>query len=206
MIKKSITDHLTNCAGNALIIFDEMQKFPAGSFDSLQSGFQENGFLSSNDGAITISTGKTIFLFITDIGADKFKELIMSYGDRNKIPQSVIRSAARNALTDHMGNSNIAKMIGEVIPYMPMENSQIQDLFKLKIKQFQIKKLPCILNVDDSLVELMSGPSFVDYVSVRSSSSDEMVSEYKSFAEFGGRALTNGERGMTDNSVLSRAS
>ena len=40
----------------------------------------------------------------------------------------------------------------------------------------------------------LSGPSFVDYVDVRSSSSDEMVSKYKSFALLGGRGITNGEQ------------
>ena len=49
-------------------------------------------------------------------------------------------------------------------------------------------------DVDDSAVEHMSGPSFVEYRAVRSSSSDEMVSGYKSFADFGGRAVTNGEK------------
>ena len=188
-IKKCITDHLTVCRSNALIIFDEMQKFANGSFDALQSGFQKNGFLMSNNGAVTVSTENTIFLFITDIGADKFQELIVSYGDRNKIPQSVIRSAARSALVNHTGNTDIAKLIREVIPYMPMEKTQIKDLFKL-----MIRKLPYILNVDDSAVEYMSGPSFVDYVSASTSSPDEMVSGYKSFSNLGGRAITNGER------------
>ena len=170
--------------------------FADGSFDALQNGLHKGGLLTSESG-VTISTENVIFLFITDTGADKFQELIVSYGDRDKIPQSVIRSTARNALTDFMGNSNISKMISEVIPYMPMENSQIQDLFRMKIR-----KLPYILNVDDSLVEHMSGRSFVEYISVRSSSSDEMVSGYKSFALFGGRAVTNGEREMTDISIL----
>ena len=166
-----------------------MQKFPAGSFDTLQSGFQENGFLTSNNGAITINSANVMFLFITDIGADKFQELIVSYGDRNKIPQSVIRSAARSALVDHMGDSIIAKLIKEVIPYMPMEHNEIQGVLRM-----EIRKLPYILNVDDSLVEHMSGRSFVDYISVSTSSPDEMVSGYKSFSNLGGRAITNGER------------
>ena len=40
-IKKRITDHLTDCGGNALIIFDEMQMFADGSFDALLSGLQD---------------------------------------------------------------------------------------------------------------------------------------------------------------------
>ena len=165
-----------------------MQKFADGSFDTLQNGLRKGGRLKV-EGGVTFSTENTIFLFITDAGADRFGELIISYGDRSKIPQPIIRSAARNALTDHMGDSNIVELIKKVIPYMPMEKSQIQDLFKLKIR-----KLPYILNVDDSAVAYLSGPSFVDYRSVRSSSSDKMVSENKSFAEFGGRAVTNGEK------------
>ena len=92
---------------------------------------------------------------------------------------------------------SIAKMISEVIPYMPMENSQIQDLFKMKLR-----KLPYILNVDDSAVEYLSGPSFVEYRAVSTPSLDEMVSEYKSFAYYSGRAVTNGEKEMTDIAVL----
>ena len=198
-IKKRIIDHLTDCGGNALIIFDEMQMFADGSFDTLQSGLQKGGLLKLESG-VTISTENVIFLFITDAGADKFQELIASYGGRNKIPQSVIRSAARSALVDHMGDSNIVELISKVIPYMPMENSQIQDLLRMKIR-----KLPYVLNVDDSAVEHMSSPSFVDYVSVSTSSSDEMVSGYKSFALLGGRAITNGERKVIKIAVLQHA-
>ena len=162
--------------------------FADGSFDTLQSGLHKGGLLTLGSG-LTISTENVIFLFITDAGADRFQELIISYGDRSEIPQSVIRSAARNALVDHMGNSNIVELIKKVIPYMPMEKSQIQVLFKMKIR-----KLPYILNVDDSAVRYLSGSSFVDYSSGRSSSSVEMVSENKSFAVLGGRAVTNGER------------
>ena len=194
-MKNRVIDHLTDCRGNAMIIFDEMQHFAAGTFDALQSGLQKNGSLSIKNGAgasepnRSISTENAIFLFITDTGADKFRELIVSYGDRNKIPQSVKHSVARSALVEQIGNTNIAKWISVVIPYMPMENTQIQEVFKM-----MIRKLPYVVNVDDSVVEYMSGPSFVDYVGVSTSSLDEMVSEYKSFAYLGGRAVSNGEK------------
>lgn len=171
-----------------MIIFDEMQNFADGSFDTLQSGLHRGGLLQMESG-VTVSTENTIFLFITDTGADRFGDLIISYGNRSKIPQSVIQSAARSALVDHMGDSSIVGLIKKVIPFMPMENAQIQDLFKLKIR-----KLPYILNVDDSAVAYMSGPSFLNYVGISKSSSDEMVSVYKSFAELGGRAVTNGKK------------
>ena len=198
-ITQRMTDHLIDCGGNALIIVDEMQKFANGTLGAFHSGLQESGsflalksvhsyFGPAREIYHSISTENTIFLFITDIGASIIEDLIVSYGDRNKIPQSVIRRTARSALVNHTGDVNFAKLVSEVIPYMSMENSQIQDLLRMKIR-----KLPYILNVDDSVVEYLSGYSFVDYVDVRSSSSDEMVSKYKSFALLGGRGITNGE-------------
>ena len=143
-IKKRITDHLTDCGGNALIIFDEMQKFANGSFDKLQSGFQNGGSLSIKYAAgatvryRSISTENAMFLFVSDTGADKFQDLLVAYGDRNKMPQSVIRRAAHSALVKYTGNIDIAKLIeGEVIPHMPMEETQIKDLFKLMIRKLQ---------------------------------------------------------------------
>ena len=198
-ITQRMTDHLIDCGGNALIIVDEMQKFANGTLGAFHSGLQESGsflalksvhsyFGPAREIYHSISTENTIFLFITDIGASMIEDLIVSYGDRNKIPQSVIRRTARSALVNHTGDVNFAKLVSEVIPYMSIENSQIQDLLRMKIR-----KLPYILNVDDSVVEYLSGYSFVDYVDVRSSSSDEMVSKYKSFALLGGRGITNGE-------------
>ena len=90
--------------------------FADGSFDTLQSGLHKGGLLTLGSG-VTISTENVIFLFITDAGADRFQELIISYGDRSEIPQSVIRSAARNALVDHMGidqESNSIHADGEI--------------------------------------------------------------------------------------------
>ena len=183
-----------------MIIVDEMQKFANGTLEVFNSGLGAGNFIAANPASSSffftttethrsISTENTIFLFITDVGADKLEELVVSYGNRDRIPQSVIRKTARSALVHHTGNVNFAKLISEVIPYMPMERSQIQDLLRMKIR-----KLPYILNVDDSAVEYMSGPSFVDYVSASTSSPDEMVSGYKSFSNLGGRAITNGER------------
>lgn len=203
-----MTDHLTDCGGNALIIVDEMQKLANGTLGAFQSGLQEGGsflalksvysfFGPAREVYHSISTENTIFLFITDIGASIIEDLIVSYGDRNKIPQSVIRKTARSALVDHTGDVNFAKLISEVIPYMPMENAQIQELLRTKIR-----KLEYVLNVDDSAVAYMCGPSFVDYRGVSTSSSDEMVSEYKSFAYYSGRSVTNGEIEATENHVL----
>ena len=192
---KRIADHLTNC-GNALIIVDEMQKFANGTLEVFNSGLGAGNFIAANPHR-SISTENTIFLFITDVGADKLEELVVSYGDRNKIPLSVIRKTARRALVHHTGNVNFAKLISEVIPYMPMERSQIQDLLRMKIR-----KLPYVLNVDDSVVEYLTGPSFVEYRAVSTPSLDEMVSGYKTFAYYSGRAVANGEKEMTDIAVL----
>ena len=207
-ITQRMTDHLTYCGGNALIIVDEMQTFANGTLGAFHSGLQESGsflalksvhsyFGPAREVYHSISTENTIFLFITDIGASIIEDLVVSYGDRNKIPQSVIRKTARSALVNHTGDVDFAKLVREVIPYMPMENSQIQDLLRMKIR-----KLQYILNVDDSVVEYLSGPSFVEYRAVSTPSLDEMVSEYKSFAYYSGRSVTNGEIKATENHVL----
>ena len=66
----------------------------------------------------------------------------------------------------------------------------------------KIRQLKYILNVDDSAVAYMSGPSFVDYRVVSKSSSDKKVSEYRSFAYYSGRSVTNGEIEATEYHVL----
>ena len=40
-ITQHMTDHLTDCGGNELIIVDEMQKFSAGTLGAFQSCLQE---------------------------------------------------------------------------------------------------------------------------------------------------------------------
>ena len=124
-IKSRIMDHLRQCNGNAVIVFDEVQKVIPGALDVLMPGLRERGTFSAThkNAAATstlaswttyiaaspapsdlthedISTDNVIFIFISDIGADRMTNLLLAYGERSSIPQNILRSEVKTALDE----------------------------------------------------------------------------------------------------------
>ena len=97
-IRDRIVDHIDSCSGNALVVFDEVQKVAAGVLDSM-SGVMDTGMLSRNVNGIvqTVRAASAVFILISDIGSESMIETLMDrHGDalvaREMISQKSIRS------------------------------------------------------------------------------------------------------------------
>ena len=231
-IRSRVIDHLRKCAGNALIIFDEVQKVAPGALEALMPGLRERGSFSTSSIIKNIlgkpveiheelSTANCIFLFISDIGADKTESQLLYYGDRNKIPQSALRSAVKGALDEQWKRLNFGTTVKEVIPFLSMEKEQIEEVFRLKLQGIAEENRNIFwadLIVDHSVVDYLSGPEFIRYrhlsqrfpipVVVNEETDDDLestdpgsnstsappqqyVTRTKTFATMGGRSLEN---------------
>jgi hypothetical protein len=101
-IRDRIIDHIDSCSGNALVVFDEVQKVAAGVLDSM-SGVMDTGMLSRNVNGIvqTVRAASAVFILISDIGSESMIETLMDrHGDalvaREMISQKSIRSVVRS--------------------------------------------------------------------------------------------------------------
>ena len=209
-IKLRVIKHLEACSGNALILFDEVQKAKHGALDALIPGMDEKGSLSENIETTsyfgypivtlhTVSTVNTIFVFISDIGADILEKQLVYYEDRDDIPKKVLRATIKKAMNAKWDDINFGKLIKEVIPYFPMERKEIEDVFRLKIRAYALHYTLIkwyYLIVDESVINYLCSPRFVEYRPVAQNFSSSLEgtvrSSTKIFAVEGGRNLENG--------------
>ena len=186
-IKSRIMDHLRNCAGNAVIVFDEVQKVIPGALDVLMPGLRERGSFTSTTTTTRsslasftsttpstssdmtheeINTFNAIFIFISDIGADRMTNLLLTYGDRDHIPQNILRSEVKTALDEQWSRLHFGTAIKEVIPYLPMEKPQIEEVLRLKMSSMAIEYRHFYwmdLVIDDAVIKHLSGPRYIKY-------------------------------------------
>ena len=112
------------------------------------------------------STENTIFIFISDIGADSMTKLVLSYGNRSLIPQTVLRNEVKMALDAQWQRLRFGKVVREVVPYLPLEPVHIREILYAKLRQtaadFRSTRWLDLL-VDDQVVEYLSSPPLVKY-------------------------------------------
>lgn len=102
-IRKKIIQHLKLCQGNAIIVFDEVQKIVPGVLEVLLPMFSERGSVRDmNDvNNAEYSTTNCVFIFISDIAADAMIKLLLTHIDRASIPQAILRKEVKLALDQH---------------------------------------------------------------------------------------------------------
>jgi len=202
-IKGRIVDHLRACSGNAVVVFDEVQKVVPGALDALMPGLRERGAFTvvTPKGSGTsaplfaplstaaagmmlpssattpspsstevrheeVSTANCIFIFISDIGADRMTNLLLAYGDRASIPQNVLRAEVKTALDEQWARLHFGTAIKEVVPYLPMEQPQIEEVLRLKMASMAAEYRHFYwldLVIDDAVVRHLSGPRYIKY-------------------------------------------
>lgn len=196
-MKSLITNHLRACSGNAMIIFDEVQKVAPGALEILRSGLKERGSFSTATGE-SISTANTIFLFISDIGALQLQNLLLLHEDRDAIPIQTIQIEMKNALDEQWKRLRFGETIRNVIPFLPMESSQIEAVFRLKLKSIARRQRHIFwanLIVEDSLINHLSGTKSILYRNVTTSFVGPLGDTFtrsKLFAKGGARSVENG--------------
>lgn len=112
------------------------------------------------------STENAIFIFISDIGADKMTKLVLSYGNRSAIPQTLLRSEIKSALDEQWSRLRFGKFISEVVPYLPLEPEHIRDILRAKLRAMATDARHshwAELVVDEDVVTHISGPPLVKY-------------------------------------------
>ena len=239
-IKSRIMEHLRTCAGNAVIVFDEVQKVIPGALDVLMPGLRERGSFTSTTITTTrstltsltstltsstppskssemtheeINTGNTIFIFISDIGADRMTNLLLTYGDRDHIPQNILRSEVKTALDEQWSRLHFGTAIKEVIPYLPMEKTQIEEVLRLKMSSMAIEYRHFYwmdLVIDDAVIKHLSGSRYIKYYNhtvkfrvnqLSESSKDDKDDSHGNINSATGYTKGNAEESSVDASV-----
>lgn len=187
-IRNQLIDHLSMCSENAVIVFDEVQKVMPGVLEVLSSSLGERGFINNHDipfdssttastttsttsasstGATKrFSTEKCIFIFISDIGADRMIKLLLAYGSKESIPRTLLRSEVKLALDEQWQRQNFGKLITEVVPFLPLEQQDIKKILQLKIRTMATDNMHTYwldFVVDDAVIDLLSSAQYIKY-------------------------------------------
>ncbi len=114
----------------------------------------------------THSTENVIFIFISDIGADMMTKLVLTYGNRSAIPQSLLRSEVKTALDEQWVRLQFGKVVREVVPYLPLEPEHIRDILRTKLRNLAADHRMSYwrdLVVDEEVIIYLSDPPLVKY-------------------------------------------
>ena len=114
----------------------------------------------------THSTENVIFIFISDIGADMMTKLVLTYGNRSAIPQSLLRSEVKTALDEQWVRLQFGKVVREVVPYLPLEPEHIRDILRTKLRNLAADHRLSYwrdLIVDEDVIVYLSDPPLVKY-------------------------------------------
>jgi hypothetical protein len=138
--------------------------------DSKPDQAQERTEQSSRPRTKTIttqhSTENVIFIFISDIGADRMTKLVLSYGNRSAIPQALLRSEIKTALDAQWSRLRFGKFVTEVVPYLPLEPEHIREILHAKLRNMAASHRHSYwaeLVVDADVLSLIAAPPMVKY-------------------------------------------
>ncbi|KAJ1441782.1 hypothetical protein B484DRAFT_442577 [Ochromonadaceae sp. CCMP2298] len=112
------------------------------------------------------STENVVFIFVSDIGADRMTKLVLRYGDRALVPQSVLRSEVRAALDAQWARLRFGKVVREVVPYLPLEPRHMRAILRAKLRQLGEDRQFSFwagLAVDREVVSYLVGRDFISY-------------------------------------------
>jgi hypothetical protein len=107
-----------------------------------------------------------IFIFISDIGADRMTKLVLSYGNRSAIPQALLRSEIKTALDAQWSRLRLGKFVTEVVPYLPLEPEHIREILQAKLRNMASSHRHSYwaeLIVDADVLSLIAAPPMVKY-------------------------------------------
>lgn len=198
-IRERLMNHFDSCSGNALVVFDEVQKVAAGTLDAI-SGVLDTGELTRNTGngvVQTVRADNAIFILISDIGSvEMVNYLIARHGDalaaREMIPQPQIRQVVRSALDEQWERLRFGKIIKSAVPFLPLTPHNIADVARLKLEQLgeDMKgRYWSSFEFSDEVPRYFALPTFVDY---RFQGHESYPDRKHVYATYGARAIVNG--------------
>lgn len=199
-INLQITDHLRRCGGSGVIVFDEIQKVVPGALDILVGGLKERGSFRvyGSSGVESFSTENVVFILTSDIGAEDMEDLLIAYDDRELIPQQILRSEVKKTLDKQWDRLHFGSVVSEVVPFLPLEEKQIQQIMTLKLQlmSLEYRNLYWLdLCVESSVIQALSRPPFIQYRSRKIKmkvTNGTSIEREKTMALYGARGIENG--------------
>lgn len=139
-----------------------------------------------------------IFITTSDIGFEKMKNLLLAYKNRSQVPQDRLRSDVKTALDAQWERLNFGRVVTEVIPFMPLEKQQIEEILSLKLIQIGYDKVGvhwASLSVDHNVIDYFSLNKFLEYdistSNITHPKTGELLILQKPFATYGARDVDN---------------
>jgi hypothetical protein len=207
-MRNQIIQHLQLTHGDAIIIFDEVQKVMPGILEVFLPALDANGFFSQvtyhpvTKEPVTkyYSTKNVVFLFISDIGHDMLTKAVLRYNDRHLIDGTFLKNEVKALLDKQWERLQFGKTITHVIPYMPLEPFHIdlilhKQLDYLSQQGMQDQKWLRLV-IDEDVFDWLAIAESYNYESVtaefaifnESIGVEEIVERTKYFARWGARA------------------
>lgn len=118
VIRDQLFDHISKCAGNAVVIFDEVQKFTEGVLDVLLPALDNRGVIRASVDVNSktphimkeYSTSNTVFIFISDIGSENMTKLLIAHENRTSIPVNMLRTTIKVELDKQWERLHLGKV------------------------------------------------------------------------------------------------
>ena len=206
IIRTRLVQHLQECDGKAVVLFDEVQKVIPGTLDILKSVLSDRPQLDVVDPVTkkttTVHCDNAIFIFVSDIGEGEIKELVVRHNGRENVPEAELNQKVRSAMHSQWKKLHFEGLIDMVIPFLPFENKQIQEILRLKINELEDEHQGGFwktLQVQDQVVKYLSTNKYIKY-----KAAVDFPKGYKrgdpidrnwprrNFAKYGARNVVNG--------------
>jgi len=144
-IRNILMSHFESCSGNAVVVFDEIQKVAPGVLDAI-NGVMDTGMITKvRNGAVqTVHAVHAVFILISDIGYNETVRAIDRYRAehstnltmaRRNLPREVLRSTVREALDKQWKRLRFGKMVEQVVPFLPMTSWDIANVVRQKLHE-----------------------------------------------------------------------
>jgi ATP-dependent Clp protease ATP-binding subunit ClpA len=213
-LKQIILQHLIKTNGEAIIVFDEMQKavpdileifLPAlehfGQFSSTSTSSSLPSTASTSTTKPTTSTSITlqnystrhvVFLFISDIGKELLEQMILKHYDRQHLDILTLKNEVKILFDQQFPSLYLGKTIEDVIPFLPLEPFHIFDILTKQINQTRVQgqlyQRWLNLILEDSLIDMLALSDAYKY--------EEVIGSYIM------EENNNNETVMVDNEII----
>lgn len=192
-MRNQIIQHLQHTHGDAIIIFDEVQKVMPGILEVFLPALDANGFFSQvtyhpvTKEPVTkyYLTKNVVFLFISDIGHDMLTKAVLRYNDRHLIDGTFLKNEVKALLDKQWERLQFGKTITHAIPYMPLEPFHIDLILHKQLDYLSQQGMQ-----DQKWLRLVIDEDVFDWLAIAESYNYEAVT-----AEF---AIFNESTGMED--------
>jgi ATP-dependent Clp protease ATP-binding subunit ClpA len=128
-IRSALYAHFTSCNRKGLVVFDEVQKCAPGILDSFGTLLGARPYVtdpSNPRNKLQIDPSNLLFIFVSDIGKKEMLTQVLQHERREDVPDQRLEVVVRSALDKQWKRLNFGRYIDAVIPFLPLEPTQVQ--------------------------------------------------------------------------------